>query len=136
MGMGNYAAFAEVIEEKFVKEMCPETFQELIEVLNEVENMTINELASSTQYRDDLIGELSTKCSEEEAEKIVKAYEALCKDFEKKTGLTLYLNYHDAEDRGDEVDGMFWCVDGVYQYTPAGEKHKDKIERKFWTTFG
>lgn len=136
MGMGNYAAFAEVITEDFVKEISPEKFQELIEVLNEVDDMTLNELASSSQYGNDLVGELNTKCSEEEAQKIVNAYESLCEDFEKKTGLSLYLNYHDAEDRGDEVDGMFWCVDGVYQYSPAGEKYKEKIERKFWTTFG
>ena len=44
--------------------------------------------------------------------------------------------HKEREDRGDEVDGVFWKVEGVYVLSPAGEKYKDKINRAFWTEFG
>jgi len=136
MGMGNYAAFAEVVSKGFVEKISPEKFQNLIEALDEVENMSMEELAICAQYQEDIFGELITKCSEEDAKKIYDAYNDLCMDFAEKTDLSLYLMYHNAEDRGDEVNGAFWCVEGVYTYTPAGEKYKNEIGRKFWTNFG
>lgn len=135
MGMGNYANFAEVIQEEFVKEQCPETFQKLLDVLLEAD-YSLETLANSAQY-DDLEGELTVDIFDEATiKKIVDAFDNLCNEFQEKIGLELMIKYHNAEDRGDEVNGVFWAVDGVYQLTPAAEKIKDKIERKFWTVFG
>jgi len=61
--------------------------------------------------------------------------------FEKKTGLTLYFDHYD-EDGGDrydnpnDKDGCIFCVDGMVQLTPAGEKYKDIITEHRWTQFG
>ena len=41
-----------------------------------------------------------------------------------------------ADDRGDELSGGSFAVDGVYQLTPAGKKYQDKIQRKCWNEFG
>lgn len=66
----------------------------------------------------------------------------LCNTFEKTTeGLKLSLTYYDVEsaERYDEVeekDGCIFDVDGVYQYTPAGEKFKDKLFRSSYVVFG
>lgn len=61
--------------------------------------------------------------------------------FEKKTGLTLYFDSYDEEggDRYDEPndkDGCIFCVDGMVQLTPAGEKYKDIVTERRWTQYG
>lgn len=136
MGMGNYAAFAEVVKQEFVEKTCPEEFQELLNIIDLVDDMFLTDLAKCAQYPEDIEGELTTKCSIDDAHKIYEAYNKLCNKFLEKTHLSLYINYHEAEDRGDEVNGMFWCVDGVYQLSHAGKKYQKEIERKFWTNFG
>jgi len=61
--------------------------------------------------------------------------------FHEKTGLTLYFDHYD-EDGGDrydnpnDKDGCIFCVDGMVQLTPAGEKYKDIITEHRWTQFG
>ena len=66
-------------------------------------------------------------------------YKTLQETFKLKTGLDLAIRFHDSDNQGDcydDVNGVFWDVDGVYQYSPAGEKFKDFIERKFYVTYG
>jgi hypothetical protein len=56
-----------------------------------------------------------------------------------RSGLSLGIGYHDCEShgcRGDEVDGIYWYVDGAYQLSPAGRKFQDKFQRKFFTSWG
>jgi hypothetical protein len=64
-------------------------------------------------------------------------------DFERVTeGLTLELGYHDRENdgcRGDDVDGTFWEVGGVWKLSPAAKKLKERgivIERAAWVCSG
>jgi hypothetical protein len=134
MGMGTYANHADTVEEQFVKEQCPETFQRLIHVLEQT-NVTMKKFASAAQYHSE--GDLhSDSVDENDVKKISDAYDAICKEFQEITGLGLEIRYHEAEEKGDEVDGVFWEVTGVYQLTPAGQKHKGNITRKFWTTWG
>jgi len=133
MGMGSYANFADTVTNKFVSETCPDEMGELLRVLSDNE-YTIDQLASCSDG--DIQGELEVDLDEDVALLILNTYDGLAMAFEEKTGLTLTIRYHDKEDRGDEVDGFFWEVEGVYVYSPAGEKYKDKIERKFWTNFG
>jgi hypothetical protein len=125
MGMGNYAQYADVVEESFVREVCPVEFHRLIECLDQ-DNFSMEELAKA----------ISTQQNEEIPGKSRIAYVCLCGAFQAVTNLELSIAFHIAEDRGDEVDGVFWCVDGVYDYTPAGTKYKDKIQQKTWTVFG
>ena len=57
----------------------------------------------------------------------------------KTQGLILGINYHDKEgdgDQYDEVDGVFFTVDGVYGLTPAGKKFNESIDRRYYTQFG
>jgi len=61
--------------------------------------------------------------------------------FNKKTGLTLYFDHYDMDggdrhDNPNDKDGCIFCVDGMVQLTPAGEKYKDIITEHRWTQFG
>lgn len=78
-------------------------------------------------------------------EDIFQEYEHLVIDlknsFYTNTGLTLYFDHYD-EDGGDrydnpgDKDGCIFCVDGMVQLTPAGEKFKDIISERKWTQYG
>lgn len=136
MGMGNYSCHADTVEEDFIKEMCGKEFKAFLEVISESE-IDIETFAHA-QCLDD-IDELTMTNSEESVEKIVKVFDELTNAFLLATdGLELNMGYHDPEDvdRGNEVSGAFWTVDGVYVLSKAGEKYGNKIERKFWTEFG
>lgn len=128
MGMGTYAQMADVVHVEFVKEVCPQEYAALNEALERLD-IIWDQLADSewsgleleTDEEEDTIGPLLTKLKE---------------SFRERTGFCLYLVYHNAKDRGDEIDGCTWAVDGVYQLTTAGKKYKDKIQRCSWTIFG
>lgn len=128
MGMGYACSFAEVIEQETVVKFCPKEFKKLTDTLGET-SFAIEDVARCVSYMD----------FSEVGEKIKKAFYALTKAFNKKTGLALYMGYHDAEsegDRYDEVDGAFWAVEGMYKLSPAGKKMDKFVSRKFWVTFG
>jgi hypothetical protein len=131
--MGHIMGYADTVEDKFVREICPDEIDKLQKALDGAD-CTWDSLASCANY-DDLEGELSMELGieDEHITKIVKAYDELFQAFQKKTGLDLELKYHDS---GDKADGFFWTVDGVYTLSSAGKKYIDKIERKFWTTYG
>ncbi len=133
MSSGNYANFAEVVENEFVKEQCPETYDMFLILLDEADISFDTVAACLDEYAGIDSIDNTTERQEEE---IRTLYKNLQTEFEKKTGLTLGIRYHNAEERGDDVDGTFWEVDGVYVYSPAGKKFKNKIERKIWVTFG
>lgn len=128
MGMGYSAAYADVVSEDFVKEMCPDEYNKFMEQFDDktvVDNVvfTIEYFAQNLGYSDDYN----------------QSYEDLIKKFEERTGLTLWIGYHDIEndgDRYDDIDGVYWSVGGVYQHTPAGEKYKHRIQRAFFVNFG
>jgi hypothetical protein len=136
MGMGNYANYADTVTNDFVTETCPEEMAGLLKVLAE-NDYSLEQLAMSATDGGDIEGELGLDLEEEAAKAIMEAYETLCMTFQDKTqGLSLDIRYKDHEDRGDEVDGVFWEVDNVYELTTAGKKYNKQIERKFWTNFG
>ncbi len=135
MSMGNYACYADTIEESFVEEVCPKELKNLKEILKKYE-YGLEYLGQVNYPGCDIHGELSCSFKDNEAIEIGNAYEILCARFEEETSLDLEIRYHEAEDRGDEVNGYFWEVNGVYVLSIAGEKYKDKIDRKFWTEWG
>ncbi len=133
MGMGNYPCQADTIEIEFVKEMCPDELDDFLVALDD--NGVSREDFAQAFEQDDLQDIAS--CTAEEEKQIMVEWDKLYGTFKKATGgLELGMVYHDADDRGDELDGWKFSVDGVYGYTPAGEKYKDKIIRKSWTVFG
>jgi len=134
MGMGNYASFADTVTNEFVTKTCPDEMAELLKVLAE-NDYNLDRLAIAATDGD-IQGELEVDLDEDVALLILNTYDGFAMAFLGITGLDLSIRYKDHEDRGDEVDGMFWEVDGVYDLSAAGKKYKDKIERKFWTNFG
>ena len=136
MGMGNYACGAHTIEVAFVQEIAMEEHTELMLAIAKA-GTTIEALAEAffTQQGDDL--ETFCNISAEQEEDIRDKWEKLYKAFYERTGgLELDLVHHEAEDRGDELDGWSFSVEGVFDYTPAGRKYKDRIEHKSWTVYG
>lgn len=126
MGISNYAQYADVVEGYFVKKHAIDEYDNLIQYLDE-------NCSDMDEFACMKISEEYICCvDEEECEKLWKA---LQDKFKKKTGLELFINHHDADDEGDEVDGHFFCVGKVYCYTKAGEKYQDDIIRKIWTVF-
>jgi hypothetical protein len=125
--MGYEANYADVVEQDFIKNMCPQEYEAFIQALKN-KDIDLGELAQT--WRD--------YSSKEEKQDHFKAYQTLCDTFKQKTGLELYLDYHseDDGDRYDDINGVMWCVDGVYQHTKAGRKYQEQIERKSWVSFG
>jgi hypothetical protein len=131
MGMGFTGSQIDTIEEDFVREQCPTEFQELLDSF---------EGCSEFDGLDDfakIVADLGLN-SEDNMTEPEKKYLALRKAFEQKTGLEIGVFYHDSQegDRYDDFFGRAWWVDGVYQYTPAGEKYKSKITKKSFVTYG
>ena len=140
MGMGNYPCYADTIEKDFVEEICPQELHDFKVALDEAD-VSINDIAYAffSNQGDDL--ETCCNVSQEEAKNILEKWEILYKMFLKETGgleldLELDLVQHEKDDRGDELDGRSFAVDGVYVLSAAGKKYKNKIERKSWNEFG
>jgi hypothetical protein len=135
MSSGNYAHNADTVTNEFVQETCPEEYTALNKILTDNKS-DLDGFASVATYEGDIFAELETDYDNDIAKAMVDAYVALLMAFSEKTDLGLAIRYHVKEDRGDMVDGMFWEVEGVFVYSPAGEKYKEHIEEKSWTTYG
>lgn len=160
MGMGSYAVGSFVIEYKDLKKICPDEIK-AIEKAKYFKNIGWNTLGQWLSYDDpdNLKDELYVSVEEDNSkptirlekdidgivEDIFQDYEnliiSLKTSFNKKTGLTLYFDSYDMEggDRYDnpgDKDGCIFCVDGMVQLTPSGEKYKDIVTERKWTQFG
>jgi len=126
MGMGYGANYADVVAEEFVKKTCPKEYAAFADDVGRGYDFEA------------VAREIQQEGLESIAPKIRKAYTALTKAFNKKTGLELGVGYHSVEDgdRYDEINGAYWSVDGVWVRTPAGKKHRAQITRQFFVTFG
>lgn len=137
MSHGAGANYADTVSQDFVKETCPDIFQKLMEIL-EAASVNVDQLAdaASKEIEEQLDRD---GVDEETITEIVEAYDALCKGFEDKTGLSLVLGYHDHEDYGDRYDELsnaYWAVDNVWVLSDAGKKNENHIQRCFFVTFG
>jgi hypothetical protein len=136
MSMDNYACYADTIKEAKVKELCPKEFEAFMDAINESQ-FSLGDFAREYQY----VHDKNFLCeSKEEFDRANELFENLCVAFEKATkvdgeGLSLGLVYHEADNRGDELDGVGWTVDGHRTWTPAGKKFQDDIVRLTWTEF-
>ena len=152
MGMGSFAVGSFVIEYKDLKKICPDE----IKAIEKAEYFDVIGWGGIGRWMgwDDpeYIHEPIYDTVDGEGvdtDKIVEDaflyYEELLsnlkKSFNKKTKLTLYFDSYDEEggDRYDnpgDKDGCIFCVDGMVQLTPAGEKFKDIITERKWTQYG
>lgn len=130
MSMGYASGYADTVDENTVKEFCPAEFKAFMETV-EQSSQSLDEVARLTNF---------SPIDEDEIDKdVYQAYIRLQEAFERNTGLTLDLSFHDADEEGDrydDVNGPFWAVDGVYQITPAGKKMMSFINRVNFVTFG
>lgn len=131
MGMGTYACRANIISTDFVKEICPLEYQILIDILYAA-GINLEDFFVA-EYFDSDYGDIKEGFDEQ---LIDKAYSELKRVFNEKTGLFLNTVYHEAEDRGDELDGGSFAVEGVYVLSEAGKKFQEKISEVAWTIFG
>jgi hypothetical protein len=160
MGMGSFAVGSFVIEYKDLKKICPDEIKtiEKAKYFKEVGWGTVGQWLAwddPEQIKDTLFDAVLDDKSkpvirlglmaEEIVEDIFQEYEklviALKNTFNKKTGLTLYFDSYDEDgggryDNPGDKDGCIFCVDGMVQLTPAGEKFKDIISERKWTQFG
>jgi hypothetical protein len=130
MGMGYGAAYADVVEEKFIEKTCPKELMTFLNAVEDNDNVVLENVAKDLQFNEDN-GYVTPK--------IKKAYKALVAAFNKKTGLSLGIGFHDSDENGDrydEINGVYWSVGGVWQLTPAGKKHESHITRSFFVNFG
>jgi hypothetical protein len=161
MGMGSYAVGSFVIEYKDLKKICPDEIKAIEKakyfdqigwynigrwlswddvdqiqdaiydaILNDKSKPTIRLELTEEQIMEDIFAEY--------ADNLIPN---LKNSFKKKTGLSLYFDSYDEEggnryDNPGDKDGCIFCVDGMVQLTPAGEKFKDIITEKKWTQFG
>ena len=153
MGMGSYAVGSFVIGYDDLKKICPDEIKTIEQELHFTDIGWDNigrwlSLDDPTYIEDVLLDEVDgddiedcQKLAEDMIQKYDKHIQVLKNSFNKKTGLTLYFDHYD-EDGGDryddpnDKDGCIFCVDGMVQLTPAGEKYKDIITERRWTQYG
>lgn len=155
MGMGSYAVGSFVIGYDDLKKICPDEISAIenekffkdigwyyigrwlaCDDINEIEDQILDYC-----YDEDHDDEYNQKMAEEVSDIYNHLIADLKNSFYEKTGLTLYFDSYDEEggDRYDEPndkDGCIFCVDGMVQLTPAGEKFKDIITERRWTQYG
>ena len=160
MGMGSFAVGSFVIEYNDLKKICPDEIKALqkAKYFKEVGWRSVGQWLAwddPDQIKDALFDAVLDDKSkpvirlglmaEEIVEDIFQEYEKLVislkNTFNKKTGLTLYFDSYDEDgggryDNPGDKDGWIFCVDGMVQLTPAGEKFKDIISERKWTQFG
>ena len=155
MGMGSYAVGSFVIGYDDLKKICPEEISAIEnekffgdigwfhigrwlawDDINEIEDAILDNC-----YDENHDDKYNQKVAEEISHKYSSRIDDLKNAFAKKTGLTLYFDSYD-EDGGDrydnpnDKDGCVFCVNGMVQLTPAGEKFKDIITERRWTQYG
>jgi hypothetical protein len=123
------ASYADTVEIDFVKAQCPEEWEKFNLALLAGE-IDFDAFCQCTSIEDEL------DADEPEAKAIDEAYEALQDAFRIKVALTLNIVYNEKDDRGDELEGGSFAVDGVWVLSEGGRNHKDSIERLFWTNGG
>jgi len=124
MSMGHSANYADVVTEDFINEILKEAGEpDLLKKFYEA-------FSNGGISGDDIYNGFS------DLQKY--RYEWLVDVFGRYTGLDLEIEYHDEEggDRYDDINGIFWSVGGVYQYTEAGEKYKNQISRCLYVSYG
>jgi len=134
MSYGASANYADVIEDKSVAKLCPKEWKQLQAEMLNVEDGTHENIQDAYQ----VLARFERQ-EEDISKEVEKAYVLLKKAFERKTGLSIIMEYHDCDecgDRYDEVRCAYWAVGGMYELTEAGKEIGDLVERKMFVTYG
>lgn len=155
MGMGSFAVNSFVIGYGDLKKICPKQIKAIEnekffrdigwgvigqwlcwDDTNHLEDTILDNC-----YDDSRDDEYNQKMGEEISQKYDKHITELKNVFNQKTGLTLYFDHYDEDggnryDEPNDKDGCIFCVGGMVQLTPAGEKYKDIVVERRWTQFG
>jgi hypothetical protein len=145
MGMGFGANYADVMEWPQIKKIVPKEARALERALKKA-GASLDDFCKVVVCEDwdSLDTDVTDPKIAETIPRIQSAWETLSKAFTEATtvngtGLELEPRFHNSDsegDRYDDVSGGFFHVEGMHQLTPAGKKLADKIERKFYVTFG
>ena len=144
MSMGSSAAFAEVVEPETIKKILGkrkaaklDRFIELFNSLQEGASSLIDFIQEGDQNA------VSDPDSPELVE-LSQLWDDISGTVKQKTGLDIYVNYHDPDDGDcyDEVEGLFFDFSNsqLYQPTEAFKKLQQKygkevVTRSFYTIF-
>jgi len=146
MSMGSSAAFAEVVEPETIKKILGKSkaakLDRFIELFNSLEE------AEGASCLIDFVqeGEQNAVSDPDDPElaELDQLWDDICDAVKQKTGLDIYVNYHDADDGDcyDEVEGLFFdfSTSQLYQPTEAFKKLQQKygkevVTRSFYTIF-
>ena len=122
MSMGNYANYADVIQEGAIGKLVQKEWDALLQAV-----------INSGEDWEDIARDLGSEDTDKDSA-VYKAYVSLQKAFLDKTGLELAVDCRYETEGVD--DGAYWFVDGMYELTPAGKKMQRYVDREMWTTFG
>lgn len=145
MSMGYGANYADVIK--------PETLGSVIcdkKLVNgfvkKFNGYELGEYESTYELVEALNGDASMYLDTDRAafKKLEADWKKISSKFKEVTGLEIFVEYHDSENEGscyDDVDGMYFCVGGLWQPTKKFREFKKKfgdeaITRAFYVTFG
>ena len=142
MGMGYSGAFALVIEQEKIEEMSLVTFKNFLEGLKTY-NVPLSHFAQSYSIEDVIYDEEGEELSEDSMNKLYDLFESFQEEFKNRTGVDIYIGYHDQEEQGshyDDVDDVFFALDfsDVYEMTPEAKYLQEKtgFEMKFFVSYG
>ncbi|MEX0671080.1 MAG: hypothetical protein WD060_11555 [Pirellulales bacterium] len=158
MGIDYSAGYADVIEWDQVAQLVPQEAAEFMAVVDKHKSVedaqhVLAGLARCYQFDPPETDELRTAINcETDAEEdtamaeLQAAYASLRAAFAGATSiakttsqLELGIGYHDSQSqgcRGDELDGVYWYVDGAQELSPAGRQFEKLFLRKFFTSWG
>jgi hypothetical protein len=139
MGMGFGANYADVMEWSQIKRIVPREARAMERALKKA-GVSMDNFCQAVCREHWDYAEIKLDDQEAAIRQMTAAWETLSTAFTSTTkGLVLEVRFHDADndgDRYDDVSGGFFHVEGLYQLTSAGKNFADKIERKFYVTFG
>jgi hypothetical protein len=143
MGMGYGSNCVDVVDEKSLSKVgkCKALLASLTKAVEET-GAGMDDFAQNFECEQDIDKAADSITEEPEEQKnIVRLYNALVKEFEKQTKLGLTLCYHSSDDgdRYDDVQGVYWAVDGYREISKAGKAAEKKgihIAHVGFVTFG
>jgi len=155
MGSGSFAVSSFVVGYDDLKKICPEQIESIEnekffkhigwgvmgQWLGWDDISYVEDAILDNCYDDSRDDEYNQKVAEEISEKYNHLVADLKNAFYEKTGLTLYFDHYDIDggdryDNPNDKDGCIFCVGGMVQLTPAGEKYKNIITERRWTQYG
>lgn len=132
MSHGAVPNYADVLNTELLDKICPEEYKKFKDLLSELE-ISESEFCYIIYDTDDNGAVIYGNTPEEITH---QALNELKSTFYNITGLILDINYHDSDNLYDDVNGLFFTVDKVWELTKAGEKYHNYITKQGWVRFG